>query len=376
MNAVAQNPRHAKEKKSKRGLLLLLLLLLVVAAVLLFLFRGALFGGDSAVSHFVETADDGEAFTYENGSGQVFTLNGNALAIVSGTGTQLLDKDGRNLSREIFSMKNPAACSSGDYSVFYDVGGTELRFCAEGETTDLKNTGTIISASVNGKGWFAVARSEAGYKGGVTVYNKACKSVYKWESGSGYPIDAAVSPDCGSLAVLCLDETGSYLKVFRLNSEQEYATASLTGKTCFKLRYMNGGNLCVLSSGSIDFFSGDGKAKNTMDFAGGFLANYELGDSLCAVVISGYETGGNVKLTGLSPGGDVYGETELSEEPASLSVQGQKLLVYMSDALLLYNRDMGVARELSVTPGYKCALLRADGKALLLAAFHGELLDV
>lgn len=372
---MAQNPRHAK--RSRRGLALLLLLLLVVTALLLFLFRDKLFGGDrSGDGNAVLSVGTGEAFTYENGSGQVFSLNGNNLVIASGTGLQLLDKDGHDLSREVFSMKNPAVCSSGEHSLIYDVGGTELRYCEDGVTREPIKTQTIISASINGRGWFAVAAEEAGYKGSVTVYNKDCKSVYKWDSGSGYTIDAAVSPDCGSLAVLCMDETGSYVKIFRLNSEKEYASTALTGKTCFKLHYMDGGNICVLSDSSIDFFGGDGKAKNTMDFSGGFLANYELASDFCAVVLSNYESGSNVRLTSLSADGSVYGETELSEEPVYISSQGSRLLVYMADTLAVYGRDMGTAGQTAVTPGYKCALLRPDGKALLLAAYHGELLSL
>ncbi len=102
-----------KEKPQTRGRLRAIFaaiaaLILIVGALLVVLYRdrltpqslGDTFGENRA-------AEDVEPFTYEAGSGQVFAVSGNRLAVASTTGVHLLNEKGETVLREAFSLGTP-----------------------------------------------------------------------------------------------------------------------------------------------------------------------------------------------------------------------------------------------------------------------------
>ena len=95
-------------------------------------------------------------------------------------------------------MTSPALNASGDYAVVYDVGGKELKV-VKGDILlhelTLPDEELILCATVNEKGWVAVASKASGYKGVVTVYNRDFESVLTIRLSSRYISDAVVTPD-------------------------------------------------------------------------------------------------------------------------------------------------------------------------------------
>lgn len=369
---MAHTKRHISPKQQKQILVASATVLAVLAALFIFLYRDVIFGSHSDKYDAASGIKDSEPFTYENGSNQSFALKGDCLAIASSTGLQLLDKDGKTVSRQVFSMDEPCVASGGGTCVFYDVGGTALRAYFGDEYKEMDTAGDIISASVNSSGYLAVAANETGYKGCVTVYDSSGQEIYKWYSGTGYTLDAAVMPSCDRLAVLCVEEVGSVLHFFKLNEEQEYATASLPSELAYDMGASDSDGVFVLSSDAIHFFDKNANEDNTFTFGDYYLVDYDFSEGYCAAVLSKYISGSQVTIKTFSPSGKELGSADLPFSPTCLSSQKSKLLVFGASGLRLYSRDMDLIKESTSVSGYKSCLLMSDGSVLLLASYHGE----
>jgi len=364
--------RENNTKRKTHAMTSIIASILVVAlAVLVFLYHDKLASADVPGGN-AQAASAGEPFTYENGSKQMFALMGDNLAIASSTGLQLLDNSGNTVSRQVFTMTNPAVCSSGNYSAFYDVGGKSLRVFRDKDYVQMDQDNAIISVSLNSSGFLAVNEQASGYKGCVTVYDAKQQAVYAWSSGSGYTIDADVSPDSSTLAVLCVESSGSVIHFFRLDSEKEIGSVQLKDELGFRLRYSSDGRLCVLSEKALHFYSQDGKSISDYSFGENYLANYELGDDFCAVAVSKYVSGSNVSLISFSSEGKVLATIPLSDEPVSLFSRRQQLLVLDSANISLYSRALEPVRRSQVAPGFVSAALLSNGNVLLLSTRYGE----
>lgn len=369
---MAQTKRRNRPKLGKKNTIAAVTLLLILAALLVFLYREEIFGSpgkydeDSGIS-------DSEPFTYENGSNQSFALMGKCLAIASSSGLQLLDDDGKTISRQVFSMDIPCVSAGGDTCVFYDVGGTALRvlFGPE-EYAEMDTESPIIAVNVNSAGYFAVTTEESGFKGCVTVYDSSGEPIYKWYAGSGYALDAVVTPDNKRLAVLCVGESGSVLHFFRLTDEDEYSSAPIPAELCFEMGCSENGNIYVLSEKAIYFFDENGDEEHSFSFEDNYLVDYEFSESFCAVVLSKYISGSEVTITSFSANGRELGSAALPYSPVSLSSQKSKLLVFGTAGITVFSRDMDPIKESAPVSGYKSAVLMPDSDVMLLAAYHGE----
>ncbi len=361
-------------KNGRRVIAIIATAVIVAAAVLVFLYRDELFNGNKTKND--AGTGGSEPFTYENGSDQVFDLMGNCLAVSSTTGLQLLDSYGYTLSRQVFTMKNPALSAGDKHCVFYDIGGTALRLYSDGEIISLDTSDNIISVSMNKAGYFAVTAEKSGYKGSVTVYDPGGNPVYRWDSGTGYTVDAALSPDSSSLAVLCLEPGGSIVHLFKLNVDSEAASVSIPDELAFKVVYSGNNSFCTLSEDALRFWSADGNAEESMLFASDYLIDFSLSDSLCVVALSKYVSGSSVNYTSFSPEGKTLGTATLEYPPLSLSQCKQKLLVLGNGTAVIFSRDQSVSAEAEVPVGYSDAVYLPDGDILLLSSYHAEKISV
>lgn len=366
---MAQAKHAVTPSRKKKRLISAVTVLVILAALFVFLYRDELFSKTATNAHNIAS---GEPFTYENGSDQSFALMGDWLAISSSTGLQLLDENGETFSRQVFSMGEPCVSAGGGTCVFYDVGGTALRAFFDENYVEMDSENNIIAVNVNSQGWFAVTTEEAGYKGSVVVYDNNGDPAYKWYSGTGYVLDAVVTPDCSRMVALTVEGSGSSIHFFRLTDEEEYATASLPAELCFDMACSDSGSIYVLSDSTLHFFDKNGSEDKAFSFEDNYLVDYEFSENFCALVLSKYISGSEVTITSFSSGGRQLGSADLSYSPACLSSQGSKLLVFGTYGLCLFDKDMDVVKESSPVYGYKSALLMSDGQILLLAAYHGE----
>ena len=376
-------PMEQKESKKRgRGRVIaagLAALILVLCALGVLLYRDRLtpeslraaFGKTSPVSQ------DGEPFTYEVGSGQVFAVSGNRLAVASAMGFQLLNEKGLTLAHEVLSMEQPAITASPGLCVFYDAGGTELRVAdAEGTVQSLEVGGKIISARVNRENDLAVITEETGYKAVVTVYNSALQKLFVWHSGMAYVLAAEVSPSGKYLAAVCAGTEGGSLKVFSLSAEEPLGEFTVSGELFWDLRWQDKDRVCILSDSRMVFLDEKAQQQNEYNFGGQYLLDYDPGSDFTALLLGTHRAGNGGKLVLIGTDGREMCSRDVEKDVLSLSAGSDKLLILYGDSLELCTDALATINSTEDTLGVKKALLRKDGKCLLLSAYGAELAEL
>lgn len=315
-----------------------------------------------------------EPYTYETGTQQLFAPVKGGVAVANTTGLQVLDKNGVTAARSIVSLKSPALVSAGDRAAAYDVGGTALRVGdPQGNVTVLDQQNAIFSVTMNAGGYLAVVTEETGYKGLVTVYNDEFQPVYRWHSGSNYVLRACVSPDCGTMAALTLEETGSAVHVFSLSSEEEYAVYSVPGVLLFDCAFLGNDRLCGVHDGGLAFFTTAGVDGGSWSFGGQFLNGYSFdGDGFVTVVLSQYQTGSVGTVATVGYGGTVTGQLAPQDAVQSVSVRDKQVLIRYGEYVALYSQSLEETDRASGGQGAKDAVLFDRNKGFLLYSGYCE----
>ena len=343
-----------------------------VLAVLLFLYL-LLRDRPGSASDYL---DDSAPYTFDSSASRTFRTVDSRLAVVSSSGLQLLDENGKTVLHEIFTLSQPGISVGGERVCAYDIGGTTLCVADfKGNKTDIEPAGEIISADLSDSGYLAVCSDAAGYKGAVTVYDTSGKAVYVWYSGTGYLVRAAVSPDGKYLAALCLQDSGSVVHTFALTSEDERGSAACADELFADL-FWRGGKVCCVSQTRLAFF--DDNAKLTAESPFGDLSLYDYaaeGDGFVTLALSRYRSGSAEQLVTVNASGNELGKCETTGAVTSLSVNGKQVLVQYSDRLTLYNQQLDEIKSVEQNLlGVRRSVLLRRGAALLLSGSSAEVL--
>ena len=180
----------------------LFLLLLVVLAVVGIVQSGSI----------GEKAETAAAFSYDPYSENRFTPVGRGLLVTSDAGLTQFDEEGGLLLTRTMGYTEPLTAARGGYAAVWSQESSQaLMLTEEGDAVELTLPGSAITAKVSEGGWGVFLARESGSKGVATVYKPDGQAVYRVRLGSSYPVDADISPDNGSLALLTLQGAGSHL---------------------------------------------------------------------------------------------------------------------------------------------------------------------
>lgn len=346
---------------------------LLAATAVIWFYRDS-FSPDGLILSADTAAVAREEYVFDAGSGEAFAAAGKGLAVANASGFELLDGDGTAVTSMVMQMENPAATGCDSYAVFYDLGGRRLAVARfDGTVEELDTEGNILSATVSEGGYLAVTTEQTGYRALVTVYDPHLDEVYEWYSSSAWVISAMVSPDSRKLAVLSYTASGSEVRFFRLNDEDQQASFAVEGTVLLDVHWFTSGNLCALSSEQLLFFNDDGEWENTYSFNGQYLVGYTFDGSNCAAVaLSPYRAGTTATLVSLDPNGEELGTADVQSEIVCLTAADLEVMVLCSDGAVLYSSALAEKGRLNGLPGFKYGLLRDRGEALLIASNYAE----
>ena len=151
-------------------------------------------------------------YDYDASDSNRFAVLGDSLVVLSDTKLQVLARGGEEIWSTSVRMSAPALETGGGRAVAYDVGGTELYVVDEGGeilTLTAPEDAPYFSARLNEDGWLAVTTELPGYKGGVTAYNSQGTEVFSLTASDRFVIDARVTDDDNTLAVVTLGQENS-----------------------------------------------------------------------------------------------------------------------------------------------------------------------
>ena len=162
----------------------------------------------------------------------------------STAGAHYYSLDGSPLADEVLSMENPVLTTSRTTAAVYDAGNQDLFVFRGGEETfhlKLEGSNDLLSARVNDSGWLAVTAQQSRHKGAVTVYDSRGEVVIEIGLTTAFAVDAAVSPDKKTVAVVTISQKEgsfySHLLFFPVNQQEPSAQVDLGSLMLLDLNY-------------------------------------------------------------------------------------------------------------------------------------------
>jgi hypothetical protein len=321
--------------------------------------------------------ETGGKFGYEAYSDNVYSGLNDGLAVASGVGAEVFDRDGNLINRFSFDCPSPIMSPGKKNMAVWSVGGEEICLIdGKGKECYIKTTG-LVSVSVNNSGWVSAVSGEQGYKGCVTIYDNKGQSVYKVYLGSGYPIDADVSPYSDSVAVLSLTENGSRLSVYSLDSEEEEYSWTSPGEVYFDAEYITDNRICLVSEDSVDFLDGGCAQVGSFKYTGEYLKDYTADGGYMALALGKYKTGNQGRIITLDTAGNQAASLDISREIVNLYAEtdGRYLSAVYSDCAVIYTKDLTETGRVEDKAGIKAAVVRGDGSAIIISGYGANVYE-
>ncbi len=299
--------------------------------------------------------------------GDLLVCSRNAISLYSGSGTQYIDQP--------VNMENPVVSTNGSLAVVYDAGGSELYVLGQ-RTLVWTGEGleSILSARLNKNGQLTVVTQASGYRGMVTVYDAAYTPVMSVNLASAFVMDAALSDDGHTLAILTVGQSGGTfstgLELYDMDySSGQYApdfTCQLGGGVVLETRHTA---TAVWSLGDRGLTVTDhGGRSSGVSWADKHLRRYTLsGDGFAAALLGKYRAGSQAELWVVDSQGQRR-VLELNEQVMSISAAGRYLAVLTGDRLDIYTDQLELYDTLEGTRGARTVLLMPDGSAILISA--------
>lgn len=369
-----------KKEKTGKGRSIAVMVILVILAICGVLV-GISFnsGGSTPAANRIEQwlglyADSADAhFDFEMYSDNVFEQLDGGLILASSAQIQSFDARGEPLVSRNSGVTDPVISVKGKYAAVWSVGGEDIYLVNEGKITTIRYSETaagshpLVSVKVSADGKVAAVTEESGYKGAVSVYSADGSPVYRVYIGSGYPLDAAISPDGSELAVLMLTVDGSRLSLYSLSDENEL-NAWESEEIFYSVDYLSAGTLCTVSSQSAVFHSYSLRSQNRYDFYGEYLKDYDSsGDGYIVLLLGKYKVGGSSHLITLDSSGTVLGSIEDGAEPMGISASGKYISVLYGDKNVIYDNRLAESGSVSDTDSVNITLARSDGSIIMVS---------
>ena len=311
-------------------------------------------------------------------SSSIAMLDGNLLVCSTGE-LQIYQRNGDTAVSQSVSMKKPVIDTAGDYAVAYDAGGTELYLIYRNEVRQsftAKEGQEILSARVSSGGYVTLVQQATGYKASTTVYDGSFKALVTENISSSFTMDATLSPDGKTLALVSVGEDSSgfdsVIIFYNVSDGQEKGRCALGSDVVLDLNWSTDGLWCIGGYG-VYLIQNCALTASYVDSTR-FLQNFSLGgDGYAALFFNKYQGGSAGSLTVLDAKG-----TELSvgldEEVLSISAAGGYIGVLTANSLTIYDAaDLSVYAGTDNSNGARRIVMQSDGSALLVATSTAEL---
>ena len=387
LNPAPKRPaeEQAKPKRRLPRFLVRLTATLVVLAVALGLVAALVFrdrlNADSVRRWFTYRSlirsDSGRAESFPYGGdltdtfavldGDLLVCSRNAISLYSGSGTQYIDQSA--------GMENPVVNTNGSLAVVYDAGGSDLYVLGQRSLVwSANDLESILSARINRNGQLTVVTQDSGYRGTVTVYDAAYSPVMYIELSSAFVMDAALSDNGHTLAILTVGQSGGAFTTNLELYEMNYAsgaytpdfTCQLGGGVVLETRH-TASAVWTLADRGLTVTNHEGRSSG-VSWADKHLRRYTLnGDGFAAVLLGRYRAGSQAELWVVDGTGQRR-ILELNEQVLSISAAGRYLAVLTGDRLDIYTDKLELYNTLEGTQGARNVLLMPDGSAILISA--------
>ena len=286
-----------------RLLTLLVTAFLILGAMVLVIYRDTVNVDTLKRWLTYQSMEPGQAAPFPHAGGDKLSVAylDSGVVTASAAGAHYYGLDGEPLAEAVLSMENPVLSASNTTAVVYDDGNKSLFAFRNGRQSfslSLSGGADLLSARPNNSGWLAVTAQQSGYKGAVTVYDSRGIEVIQISLSSTFAVDAAVSPDGHTVAVVTIGQQGgaffSRLLLYHVNQEEPFAQLELGSLSVLDMDFdedliwlVGEDRLLTVS------LSSEGETLQTYYISPNYLKGCSLGGDGFALVLTGRYRSGN-----------------------------------------------------------------------------------
>ena len=336
----------------------------------------------------LETSATGEAAPFPHAGGGKLSVAylQDGVVTASAAGAHYYGLDGEQLAEEVISLDNPVLDASRTTAVVYDAGNQSLfvfRNSAESFRLPREGSNDLLSARVSDGGWLAVTAQQSRHKGAVSVYDSRGQEVIGIGLTTAFTVDAAVSPDHKTVAIITMGQEGgsffSRLLLFPVNQKEPSAQVDLGSLMVLDLDYEDG-LIWVLGEDRLMMIHTEDMSVQTYSFSPSYLKGCSLGGDGFAFLLTGrYRSGGATQAIVISGADHSARSIDLSGQILDFAAGGEYCALLYGSRLVLYDQTLTqyarldnpqAARKLDLAPNGS-ALLANDQQAWLYIPQQG-----
>jgi len=371
-------PKHVKKPNILlRALALAVTAALVLGALALVVYRDRL--SLDALRRWLsyrslQTGEAGQAepFSHAGGSKLSLACLDSGVLLSSSTGAHYYSFSGKQYAEAVLPLENPVLTASSTTGVVYDAGGQSLFLFRDGEERlhlTMDGGADLLSARANGSGWLAVTAQQSGFKGVVTVYDRSGTAVEGIKISTTFVVDAALSPDCKTVAVVTMDQAGgtftSQVQFYPVGQEEPASRADLGGITVLDLDFEED-RLWVLGEDRLSVVPLDGSPVKSYYFGRSYLKGCELGgDGFALLLLGRYRAGSADQALSISGDASVNAVLALNSQTLDCAAAGGYCSLLTGSRLTIYTPDFQQYASTEPAQGARYTALSPSGSALL-----------
>ena len=326
------------------------------------LFFGVIYGWQAIRASNITEVVAGALAELESGSGYPIEFSsatirqteamGNSLLVLTDTHLHIYNRHGKLLRSVPHQFANPVMKFGGSRILLYDTDSTRL--LVESKTASVREMAfdhPVQFATLSPRGDLAVITNAQRFLGQVLVYSSALTDpVFSWKSAESYLYHVAFSSDGDSIAVAGAQvqngDLVSGLTLYRLNGQEPIMQKSYVDETIHDLSCQNG-QWQVLTDRGAYYYSGSGKARNTLSFRDEPLRAFcTKGDGLSALILGDYQEFKSVRLSFVSESGEENAALSLQSAVEAMDVTGSNGAVHLGNRILIFSANGEILKEI------------------------------
>ena len=378
-----KNTPALKRLKKPNPLLRLLALLttaaLLLGAMILVIYRDTI--NMNTFKHWLDyqrmdTGATGESAPFSHAGGDKLSIAylNSGVVTASAAGAHYYGLDGQQLAEEVRSLENPVLTASRSTAVVYDAGNQSLFAFRDGEknfSLSLEGGADLLSARPNDGGWLAVTAQQSGYKGAVTVYDRRGEPVIQISLSSTFAVDAAISPDGRTVAVVTIgQENGAFfsrLLLYSVDKTEPFAQLDLGGMTVLDMDFDLGVVWLVGEDRLLTVsLTPEGETVQTCFFSPSYLKACSLGgDGFAYLLMGRYRSGSADQALLVDSSAQVVQSIALTGQVLDYAAAGEYCALLTGSQLSVYNTSLEFVAGVENSRAARRVDLNTNGSALL-----------
>lgn len=378
-----KNAPALKRLKKPNPLLRLLALLttaaLLLGAMILVIYRDTI--NMNTFKHWLDyqrmdTGATGESAPFSHAGGDKLSIAylNSGVVTASAAGAHYYGLDGQQLAEEVRSLENPVLTASRSTAVVYDAGNQSLFAFRDGEknfSLSLEGGADLLSARPNDGGWLAVTAQQSGYKGAVTVYDRRGEPVIQISLSSTFAVDAAISPDGRTVAVVTIgQENGTFfsrLLLYSVDKTEPFAQLDLGGMTVLDMDFDLGVVWLVGEDRLLTVsLTPEGETVQTCFFSPSYLKGCSLGgDGFAFLLMGRYRSGSADQALLVDSSAQVVQSVALTGQVLDYAAAGEYCALLTGSQLSVYNTSLEFVAGVENSRAARRVDLNTNGSALL-----------